>query len=158
MSETTSQELVSVSDAVVESAAQQVASLARGDLSVYSTITDKSFEGRAAVYSAISTAVPLRDHLNTTIPLVNFVAQAVTLNDEETGGTRETIRVILVATDGSAFYGISGVLFNDVKNLIAIMGHPSSWPSPVPVYVAEERSSGARRFMTLKIGEAPKSK
>jgi hypothetical protein len=122
---------------------------------VFSTLTGNDFDTKVALMNALSNSVPVSENLKATIPLVNVVVESVDMADEGTGEIKAQPRIILIAADGTAYHAISGPAFRDVKRLLAIMGHPSTWPAPLPIHVAQE-GQGTRKYFTVKLGEAPK--
>lgn len=133
----------------------EIAGLSRGELAVFSTITGTDFASKVAVMNALSNSEPISENLKATIELANVVVEPVDMANEGTGEIKAQPRVILIDKDGNAFHAISGPAFRDVKRLLAIMGHPSTWPAPLPIHVAQE-GTGTRKYFTVKLGEAPK--
>jgi hypothetical protein len=149
---TESTEIATVSPSTLNS---EIANLSQGNLSVFSTLTGNDFDTKVALMNALSNSVPVSENLKATIPLVNVVVESVDMADEGTGDIKAQPRIILIAADGTAYHAISGPAFRDVKRLLAIMGHPSTWPAPLPIHVAQE-GQGTRKYFTVKLGEAPK--
>jgi hypothetical protein len=149
---TESTEIATVSPSTLNS---EIANLSQGNLSVFSTLTGNDFDTKVALMNALSNSVPVSENLKATIPLVNVVVESVDMADEGTGEIKAQPRIILIAADGTAYHAISGPAFRDVKRLLAIMGHPSTWPAPLPIHVAQE-GQGTRKYFTVKLGEAPK--
>jgi hypothetical protein len=150
--ETTSQDLEQLSEQVTsDTSRRDIASLQAGGAGVYSSIEGAEFEDRLKVAAAVANSVPLNEHINKTIQLRHFVAQATEIVDREskTGELLPVVRLILIDEDGTAYHAISGGLFKSIENLIGILGKPAYWPGAVPVKVAQEGTPG-RKYFTLK--------
>jgi len=133
----------------------EIANLSKGQTGLFSTITGTDFESKVTLMNALSNSIPVSENLKTTIPLVNVVVESVDMANEQTGEIAAQPRIVLLSADGTAYHAISGPAFRDVKRLLAIMGHPSTWPAPLPIHVAQE-GQGTRKYFTVKLGEAPK--
>lgn len=115
----------------------------------YTSLVVKTHADKLAMLKAINESQPLADNLNTPIQLVNFIAQAVQIENEATGELNDAIRITLIDADGNAFHATSKGIFQQVKNMIKILGEPSTWKEPVTI-TAEKQGTGARKFLTLK--------
>ena len=119
-------------------------------------------EGQAMAFAALADADDLRDHLDETIYLTNYVAQAVEVNDAATGEVTEAVRVILIDKDGNNYSAVSNELRRGLSMLAGIYGPPAMWAEPKAVVVSEKTSKNKRRFFQLlpalraKGGIAPK--
>jgi hypothetical protein len=145
-------EIAIVEDSSVSSAAlsNEIAALASGRVSVFSTIQGDDFETKLAVIDALDNAVSLQDNaIGKTINLTNAVVQHIEMPDQN-GELKSQPRVTLIDADGSAFYVISNVVFKDLKNYFGVLGMPHTWPAPLPV--AAEKGKGKQgSFITLKL-------
>jgi len=133
----------------------EIANMSRGQLGLFSTITGDSFEAKAALLTALSNSEPISENLKATIRLANVVVESVDMADEATGEIKAQPRIVLIDAEGKAFHAISGPAYRDVKRLLAVMGHPQTWGSPLPIHVVQE-GQGTRKYFTVKLGEAPK--
>lgn len=133
----------------------EIASLSRGNNTVFSTIEGGGFDSKVALMNALSNSVPVSENLKSTIRLTNVVVESVDMVNETTGEIQAQPRIVLIDVDGTAYHAISGPAFRDVKRLLAIMGKPSSWPEPLPIHITQE-GQGTRKYFTVKLGEAPK--
>ena len=149
---TESTEIAVVSGTVLSN---EIANMSKGQLGLFSTITGDTFESKAALLNALSNSEPISENLKSTIQLANVVVESVDMPNEQTGEISAQPRIVLIAADGKAFHAISGPVFRDVKRLLAVMGHPTTWPTPLPIHVAQE-GTGTRKYFTVKLGEAPK--
>ena len=135
----------------------EIANMSKGQLGLFSTITGDSFEDKASLLNALSNSEPVAENLKSTIELVNVVIEAVDMADETSGEIKAQPRIVLIDKAGNAFHAISGPAYRDVKRLLAVMGHPNTWPAPLPIHVVQE-GQGTRKYFTVKLGEAPKAK
>lgn len=148
MSENTNE--IAVIDAPVANLGQEIANLEHGTMEVFSSIKADTFEGKLANLAAVSSSTPLAESLNKVIKVRNLVIQKVEMPDEQTGEIKAQPRVILVDEDGKAFHAISNPLYRDVKNILMLVGHPSTWEGAVPVKVTQA-GTGTRKYFTLKL-------
>ena len=121
-----------------------------GNLAIYSSFNSDDFTGKLKVIGAVTNSEPIADALGKQIDLVNYVVHEVTVKDKETGEIANVARLILIAADGSAYHAISTVMLNRLRDMVGVLGNPDSWPTPVPVFVSEERS-GAYRYYDLRV-------
>ena len=149
---TESTEIAVVSGTVLSN---EIANMSKGQLGLFSTITGDTFEAKSALLSALSNSEPISENLKATIQLANVVVESVDMADEATGEIKAQPRIVLIDADGKAFHAISGPAFRDVKRLLAVMGHPTTWPTPLPIHVLQD-GTGTRKYFTVKLGEAPK--
>jgi len=135
----------------------EIANLSKGQLGLFSTITGDSFEAKASLLNALSNSEPVSENLKSTIRLANVVIESVDMLDESSGEIKAQPRIVLIDADGKAFHAISGPAYRDVKRILAVMGHPNTWPEPLPIFITQE-GTGTRKFFTVKLGEAPAKK
>lgn len=134
-----------------DSLRNEIAGMAEGKAGVYSSIKGQDFASKKQVVQAVTGSSPLREHLGEVIRLRNFVVQAVPMENEQTKVIEDQPRVILIDEDGRSYHAISRVVLKDMQNITGILGQPDTWPEPVEIAVSEERSNGARRFMTINL-------
>jgi hypothetical protein len=138
----------------------EIANLTNGQNSVFSTISGDGFAPKAALLNALSNSIPVSENINKHIELANIVVESIDLANETTGEIETQPRVILVDNDGTAYHAISGPVFRDVQRLLAVMGHPASWPAPLPVKIIKG-GQGTRQYFSIKLdmpGEATPKK
>lgn len=126
-----------------------IAALSEGN-ALYSSIQGNSFEDRKALLNAVTSSEALADHIGKTINLAHVVVQSVDMVDTTTGQTEAMPRTILIDDKGKAFHAISKGTFLAIKNVLGILGEPSSWPGPVPIQVVQE-GQGTRKYFTIKL-------
>lgn len=128
-----------------------VNNMATGIASVWSTFEGETQADKLKVLAALTNAEPIADNLNKKFNLANFVVQATSITDTETGELEDVVRTVLVDDKGKAYAGVSNGLVKALENLVGILGHPSKWDAPIPVEVTEVRGRNGHRFYTLKI-------
>lgn len=130
----------------------KVRALSEGAPMIYSTVGGDDFESKKVTLNAVTNAEPVSEHLNKKIMLRDFVIQATTMIDDESGEERDILRTILIAADGKAYSAVSDGLFKSLQNYTALLGHPSVWPEGgVAVVVSEVKGRRGYRFMTIKL-------
>lgn len=109
------------------------------------------------LYKVNSDAEPLEENIGTVINLRHYVATVVDFQAETRPGhfeTRTGVRLVLVDdVEGKSYATMSEVVMGDLKQLIGLAGHPSTWEEPIRVVAAKVKGRGARSFLTLKIAD-----
>nr|DAF88732.1 MAG TPA: Single stranded DNA binding protein [Podoviridae sp. ctjUd6]DAJ36587.1 MAG TPA: Single stranded DNA binding protein [Caudoviricetes sp.] len=109
------------------------------------------------LYQVNSDAEPLEANVGTVINLRHYVATVVQFQAETRPGhfeTRTGVRLVLVDdVEGKSYATMSEVVMSDLKQLIGLAGHPSTWEEPIRVVAAKVKGRGARSFLTLKIAD-----
>ena len=118
------------------------------DAAVFSTILTDSFAERLTVIKAMTNAKKLADNLGKTFALIGWTAQAVDVV-QDSGEVSPSVRVVLMADDGTAYDCVSTGIAKALSNLQAVFGAPSSWPEPVKVKAVEEKGRRGYRYTTL---------
>lgn len=128
-----------------------IAGLNDSSAAFYSTIKGTDFAARKLIAAAQTKSVSLADNLGAEIALRNFIVQSVNLEDDKTGEVNEAPRVTLIAEDGTAYHATSVGLLSALRNVIATLGEPDSWPEALPIKVVEQRGRSGYRFMTIEL-------
>ena len=118
------------------------------DAAIFSTINVESFADRITVVKALTNAKKLADNLGKTFALTGWTAQAVDVV-QDSGELNPSVRVVLMADDGTAYDCVSTGIAKALSNLQAVLGEPSSWPEPVKVKAVEEKGRRGFRYTTL---------
>jgi hypothetical protein len=118
----------------------------------FSTVKGTDMATRRLVTKALTSSLPIKEHINKPIKLAHIVVQPVELADEKTGEVTVQPRVVLLDHEGNAFHGTSLGLLSSVRNILAGMGDPSEWDGPLDIKVVEQKSSNnAGHFFTVKL-------
>lgn len=107
-------------------------------------------EGKIKLYSALQNAEKLDEHLNESLAMVNAVAQAVQVTDDQTGEVSNTVRVIIVTADNKAYAATSPTLAAGLNTMFGIFGTPNTWAEPLTIKVVERRSRRGFKFFTVE--------
>lgn len=107
-------------------------------------------EGKIKLYSALQNAEKLDEHLNEPLAMVNAVAQAVQVTDDQTGEVSNTVRVIIVTADNKAYAATSPTLAAGLNTMFGIFGTPNTWTEPLTIKVVERRSRRGFKFFTVE--------
>lgn len=159
MSESTVSTAVDVLDTVDtgSAVAQEIRNLATGNVAFYSTLVGDDFATKVATVEAMTNSIPIKENLNKTVNVANIIVQSVSMVDTNSGDMQDQARIILLDADGTAYHAISGGLWRSVQNILGIVGHPSTWPAPLPIHIVSVKGRQGD-FYTAKIGEAPSKK
>jgi hypothetical protein len=136
---------------------QEIRNLATGNVAFYSTLVGDDFATKVATVEAMTNSIPVKENLNKTINVQNIIVQAIAMVDTNSGEVQDQARIILLDADGTAYHAISGGLWRSVQNILGVVGHPSTWPTPLPIHIASVKGRKGD-FYTAKIGEAPTKK
>lgn len=107
-------------------------------------------EGKIKLYSALQNAEKLDEHLNEPLDMVNAVAQAVQVTDDQTGEVSNTVRVIIVTADNKAYAATSPTLAAGLNTMFGIFGTPNVWGEPLTIKVIERRSRRGFKFFSIE--------
>ena len=107
-------------------------------------------EGKIKLYSALQNAEKLDEHLNEPLEMVNAVAQAVQVTDDQTGEVSNTVRVIIVTADHKAYAATSPTLAAGLNTMFGIFGTPNTWAEPLTIKVIERRSRRGFKFFSIE--------
>ena len=107
-------------------------------------------EGKIKLYSALQNAEKMDEHLNEPLDMVNAVAQAVQVTDDQTGDVSNTVRVIIVTADNKAYAATSPTLAAGLNTMFGIFGTPNTWTEPLTIKVIERRSRRGFKFFSIE--------
>lgn len=107
-------------------------------------------EGKIKLYSALQNAEKLDEHLNEPLAMVNAVAQAVQVTDDQTGEVSNTVRVVIVTADNKAYAATSPTLAAGLNTMFGIFGTPNVWTEPLTIKVIERRSRRGFKFFSIE--------
>ena len=135
---------------VMNEAKTAIASLTNSDTMLYSSFRGDTREGKLQVIAAITNATPLNEHLDEVINLVNFVAQAVKIQDDKDPEVQnDAVRCYLIDSEGNSYSATSNGILGSLRDFTAILGEPSTWAEPLPIRVEEKRARSGRRFFQI---------
>lgn len=132
------------------SSIERMQSLSAGT-GIVSTFQGDTIEERKATLNAVTNAEPIADNLDTVIQLAHVVTQSVTITDDKSGEMHDAVRVILIDASGVSYAAVSEGLMGSLRDVFGIMGHPSTWPEPLPIKVVEKRGRSGFRFMKIEL-------
>ena len=115
----------------------------------YSSITGGDLATKKRIYSAITNAQSLADHLDETINLRHVIIQPVTTENEK-GEVENFLRTVLISDTDVAYASGSAGIVLAIKTLFDVFGEPSTWAEALPVKIVEERGRRGYRYMTIK--------
>lgn len=116
-----------------------------------------TMDGKMALYNAMQTADKIDDHLNEPLHVVNVLAQAIEVTNQETGEINPSTRVVIHADEGD-FAAASPTLAHSFGNLFAIFGTPDKWGKPLSLKVVEKKSRRGYKFFDLELVSEDKRK
>jgi hypothetical protein len=135
--------------------AQEIRNLSSGNVAFMSTLVGDDFATRIKTVEAMTNSIPVKENLNKTINVENVIVQAIPMVDTASGEIQDQARIVLLDADGTAYHAISGGLWKSVQNILGVVGHPSTWPAPLPIHIVSVKGRQGD-FYTARIGEAPK--
>ena len=125
--------------------------------SFYCSITDDGTrKSKIAIFNAINGAdESLADHIGETIEVVNVVAHPVTLVDEETGESFQTLRTVLVDKKGVSYTAVSQGITSALSRIFSIVGSPddNAWVNePVKMKIKQVKTrNGNNKVNTIEL-------
>ena len=136
----------------VSAGVTDVAEVIRGlndpSAALYSSIKSESFDDRKKIAAALTTSTPVDENLNAVIQLKDFIIQPVDLADAQ-GNVNTAPRIVLIDVDGKAFHATSVGLLSALKNIVAVVGEPSTWEAPIAIKVVEQKGRNGYKFFTI---------
>ena len=104
----------------------------------------------------------IKDHVNETITIKDFIVEIVTLDkkdesgktmvDDETGEVIQQAapRIIILDDKGKSYTATSIGMFSALKRIVGIFGEPNTWKKPVKVKI-KMISRGTRNMLNLEM-------
>ena len=123
---------------------------ANGTNAVSHFFDTSSMDGKMALYNAVQTSDRVDDHLNEPLHVINVLAQAIEVANQETGEINSSTRVVIHAEEGD-FAAASPTLAHAFGNLFAIFGTPDTWDHPIVLKVVEKKSRRGYKFFDLEL-------
>lgn len=114
----------------------------------YSSIKGDDREARRKIFAAISNAEDLSQHIDEPIRVVDIIVEPARTEDkydEDTGEItefgEEYLRTTLIDDEGVAYTAGSKGMANSVRNVLRILGDPSTWNEPEVMKVVKRPGS-----------------
>lgn len=114
----------------------------------YSSIKGNDREARRRIFAAIANAEDLSNHIDEPIRVVDIIVEPARTEDkiDETTGEvtefgEEYLRTTLIDDEGIAYTAGSKGLANSVRNVLRILGEPSTWTEPETLKVVKRPGS-----------------
>lgn len=117
---------------------------------IFTTVKGDDFETKAKIFNAVNDAKPVSDLSGKPFEIADLVIEATEFVNDKTGEIEPSVRTIFITPSGDAYQAFSGPVFNAAKRILALLGEPSAWPTPLKVRVTEE-GSGKNRFYKLAL-------
>lgn len=106
-------------------------------------------EDALALAHALSNTDDLSDQIGKTLHMHNYVIQAVTIADPETGEMREANRIVLMCDEGN-FGTVSAGVETSMRNLVTAMKNfPAPWDPPIAFIPMKRQGRNGYKFTTL---------
>lgn len=125
-----------------------------GASQMYCSIRDDgTMKSKARIFNSINSPDKrVSDCIGETINLANIVAHPIQLVDENSGELVETMRMVLIAEDGTSYEAVSTGIVNAVARILQIFGQPQTWSGPIKVKpVQKSTRNGNNKVTTLKV-------
>lgn len=124
---------------------------ANGDFQYYVSFDVEKRENKAKLVNALTgNCERLKDHVNETIELVDFVIHPVDVTDTNTGEVTSAVRTVLFSENGTTYACTSVGVKNALKAVVMTYGEPTMWDEPVKVKVIQ-LSRGMYNILSLQI-------
>ena len=119
---------------------------------MYSSFPVQTFDDRKNLFKVVSNASRLGDNIGKVINVKHLVIQPVELIDRITNEPIDGHRIVLIDDKGESYVATSKGLVNAVRNLLFVMGDPSTWEKPIPMKVVSEKAAMGNYF-TLQLAD-----
>ena len=118
--------------------------------SMFCSIQGGTHESKVAVFNASNNPDhKVGDYINKTIVVKDVLAELIEVQNDETGETEVTPRVVLIDVNGESYQAVSKGIFNALKKAIAIFGAPT-WDEGLPVLI-KQVSVGRGSMLTFDV-------
>lgn len=124
----------------LDNAQRIVESFNRPNAGISSTLPGETFHDRKAMVKALTNSVPLADQQGTVIQLVGWLLQATEIRNRQTDKFEPAVRSVIVDADGNSYHASSVGVVTSLRQFSAL-GHPSTWPEPLPVQVEKIKAA-----------------
>lgn len=128
----------------------EIRDLVNGAPAMFSSYVGSDFKTKLKVLSGLANSTPIADHIGTVISVEHILVQTVILKNEATGKMEEQPRVILVDKDGIPYHAISKGIWNSIKTLMGVAGHPTTWDAPIDIIVERVKANGQGHYFAVK--------
>ena len=119
----------------------------------YCTMVAEDKKAKARLYNACSSPKKLSDCINIPIEMIHFFVEIIQCANKESGELVNVPRVVIIDKKGQGYQAVSVGIYNAVKRIVAMFGHPSTWSEPVTVITQNVDLGGGQHTYNLTIAE-----
>lgn len=111
---------------------------------------------RAAVANAIAAPThKMSAMINKQMEIVNYYLEKIWMPDKD-GEVRETLRVVLIDTNGESYGCVARGVANALKSVVLMYGTPDKWEHPLTIEV-QQVAMGKGNMLTFRVIPEPPS-
>lgn len=119
----------------------------------YCTMQAEDKKSKARLFNACSSPVKLSDCINIPLDIIHFYVEVIQCANKESGELVNVPRVVLIDMKGKGYQAVSVGIYNSVKRIVAMFGHPSTWTEPVRVVTKNVDLGAGQHTYNLEIVE-----
>lgn len=119
----------------------------------YCTMVAEDKKAKARLFNACSSPKKLSDCINIPIEMIHFFVEIIQCANKESGELVNVPRVVIIDKKGQGYQAVSVGIYNAVKRIVAMFGHPSTWAEPVTVITQNVDLGGGQHTYNLTIAE-----
>lgn len=119
----------------------------------YCTMVAEDRKAKARLFNACSSPKKLSDCINIPIEMIHFFVEIIQCANKESGELVNVPRVVIIDKKGQGYQAVSVGIYNAVKRIVAMFGHPSTWTEPVTVITQNVDLGGGQHTYNLTIAE-----
>lgn len=119
----------------------------------YCTMVAEDKKAKARLFNACSSPKKLSDCINIPIEMIHFFVEIIQCANKESGELVNVPRVVIIDKKGQGYQAVSVGIYNAVKRIVAMFGHPSTWSEPVTVVTQNVDLGGGQHTYNLTIAE-----
>lgn len=119
----------------------------------YCTMVAEDKKAKARLFNACSSPKKLSDCINIPIEMIHFFVEVIQCANKESGELVNVPRVVIIDKKGQGYQAVSVGIYNAVKRIVAMFGHPSTWAEPVTVITQNVDLGGGQHTYNLTIAE-----
>lgn len=119
----------------------------------YCTMVAEDKKAKARLFNACGNPKKLSDCINIPIEMIHFYVEIIQCANKESGELVNVPRVVIIDKKGQGYQAVSVGIYNAVKRIVAMFGHPSTWSEPVTVITQNVDLGGGQHTYNLTIAE-----
>lgn len=119
----------------------------------YCTMVAEDKKAKARLFNAVCSPKKLSECINLPIEMIHFYVEVIQCANKESGELVNVPRVVIIDKKGQGYQAVSVGIYNAVKRIVAMFGHPSTWVEPVTVITQNVDLGNGQHTYNLTVAE-----